>query len=281
MNFVNKIILPIQIFLLLSTCINAQTELFEQFHYAQSLYENENYFDAVTEFKRALFFDDQKEFQYSANFYIADSYKSGGMFSEAIRYFTQAELASRTIEEVYVCKIEIIKLNILRRTAERANRLIDELLSDERFIHKKEELYYWKGWSYIFSDEWKEASNEFSKINPDHQLASFAQTVNDSLYNVQFAKVLSYVIPGAGQFYTGEYLSGILSLGWNVLWGYLTINAFIEERVFDGLAVANLLWLRFYNGNVYNAEKFAIEKNRKITNRALEYLQFTYDGDKP
>ena len=281
MNFVNKIILSTQIFLLLSTCINAQTELFEQFHYAQSLYENENYFDAVTEFKRVLFFDDQKEFQYSANFYIADSYKSGGMISEAIRYFTLAELASRTIEEVYICKIEIIKLNILRRTAERANRLIDELLADERFIHKKEELYYWKGWSYIFSDEWKEASNEFSKINPDHQLASFAQNVYDSLYNVQFAKVLSYVIPGAGQLYTGEYLSGILSLGWNVLWGYLSINAFIEERVFDGLAVANLLWLRFYNGNVYNAEKFAIEKNKKITNRALEYLQFTYDGDKP
>lgn len=281
MNFVNRIILSIQIFLLLSTCINAQTELFEQFHYAQSLYENENYFDAVTEFKRVLFFDDQKEFQYSANFYIADSYKSGGMFSEAIRYFTLAELASQTIEHVYVCKIEIIKLNILRRTTERANRLIDELLSDERFINKIEELYYWKGWSYIFSDKWKEASNEFSKINPDHQLASFSQTVYDSLYNEQFAKVLSYIIPGAGQFYTGEYLSGILSLGWNVLWGYLTINAFIEERVFDGLAVANLLWLRFYNGNVYNAEKFAIEKNKKITNRALEYLQSIYDGDKP
>jgi TM2 domain-containing membrane protein YozV len=280
MNFVNRIILSFQIFLL-STCINAQRELFEQFHYAQSLYENENYFDAVTEFKRVLFFDDQKEFQYSANFYIADSYKSGGMFSEAIRYFTLAELASQTIDDVYICKVENIKLNILRRTTERANRLIDELLSDERFTNKTKELYYWKGWSYIFSDKWEEASNEFSKIKPDHELSSFSQAIYDSLYNVQFAKVLSYFIPGAGQFYTGEYLSGILSLGWNSLWGYLTINAFTEERIFDGFAVANLLWFRFYNGNVYNAEKFAIEKNKKITNRALEYLQFTYDGDKP
>ncbi|MBS4035067.1 MAG: hypothetical protein KGZ85_11425 [Ignavibacterium sp.] len=255
--------------------------MFEQFHYAQSLYENENYFDAVTEFKRVLFFDDQKEFQYSANFYIADSYKSGGMFSEAIRYFTLAELASQTIDDVYICKIENIKLNILRRTTERANRLIDELLSDERFSSKTKELYYWKGWSYIFSDKWEEASNEFSKIKPDHELSSFSQAIYDSLYDVQFAKVLSYILPGAGQFYTGEYLSGILSLGWNALWGYLTINAFTEERVFDGLVVANFLWLRFYNGNVYNAEKFAREKNRKITNRALDYLQSIYVGDKP
>lgn len=259
----------------------SQSELELQFQYAGSLYENENYFDAVTEFKRVLFFDDKKEFQFSANFYIADSYKSGGMFSEAIRYFTLAELASQTIDDVYICKIENIKLNILRRTTERANRLIDELLSDERFTNKTKELYYWKGWSYIFSDKWEEASNEFSKIKPDHELSSFSQAIYDSLYDVQFAKVLSYIIPGAGQFYTGEYLSGILSLGWNALWGYLTINAFTEERVFDGLVVANFLWLRFYNGNLYNAEKFAREKNRKITNRALDYLQSTYIGDKP
>lgn len=259
----------------------SQSELELQFQYAGLLYENENYFDAVTEFKRVLFFDDKKEFQFSANFYIADSYKSGGMFSEAIRYFTLAELASQTIDDVYICKIENIKLNILRRTTERANRLIDELLSDERFTNKTKELYYWKGWSYIFSDKWEEASNEFSKIKPDHELSSFSQAIYDSLYDVQFAKVLSYIIPGAGQFYTGEYLSGILSLGWNALWGYLTINAFTEERVFDGLVVANFLWLRFYNGNLYNAEKFAREKNRKITNRALDYLQSTYIGDKP
>jgi hypothetical protein len=88
-------------------------------------------------------------------------------------------------------------------------------------------------------------------------------------------------VPGSGQIYVGEYLSGLLSFGWNVLWGYLTINAFIEERIFDGFAVGNFLWLRFYSGNIHNAGKFADEKNLEITNRALGYLQFRYKGEKP
>jgi hypothetical protein len=88
-------------------------------------------------------------------------------------------------------------------------------------------------------------------------------------------------VPGAGQIYTGNYLSGILSLGWNILWGYTTITAFQANRIFDGIMVGDLLWLRFYNGNNQNAEKFAIEKNLEISNNALIYLQNVYTGEKP
>ena len=100
-------------------------------------------------------------------------------------------------------------------------------------------------------------------------------------YSVNFAKIFSMIIPGAGQFYTGEYLSGFLSLGWNVLWGYLTIKSFIDDRVFDGIMIGSFLWFRFYNGNIYNAKKFAKEKNLIISNKALFYLQNGYEGEKP
>jgi len=66
-----------------------------------------------------------------------------------------------------------------------------------------------------------------------------------------------------------------------VLWGYFTINAFMEDRVFDGFMVGSLLWWRFYSGNIQNAEKFAIEKNVEKTNSALHYLQNDYNGKKP
>ena len=59
------------------------------------------------------------------------------------------------------------------------------------------------------------------------------------------------------------------------------LGSFIEERVFDGFVTANFLWLRFYNGNVQNAEKFVSQKNLEITNLALDYLQFQYPGKKP
>ena len=108
-----------------------------------------------------------------------------------------------------------------------------------------------------------------------------ADNIDEELYSVSFAKTISYIIPGAGQIYTGEYISGLLSLGWNVLWGYLTIRSFIDERIFDGIVIANFLWLRFYRGNFQNAEKFAEEKNLIISNKGLEYLQYEYSGRKP
>ncbi len=118
-------------------------------------------------------------------------------------------------------------------------------------------------------------------VRLDTNLSTFCNDIDDKRYSTVLATVFSVIIPGSGQIYTGHYLSGLLSLGWNVLWGYVTVNAFIDNRIFDGFAVANLLWLRFYNGNLQNAKKFAEENNLKISNRALYYLQYQYKGLKP
>jgi len=260
--------------------IYSQTETEEQFNYAKKLYEEEKYFDAVTEFKRLLFFYDGEIYSYESNLLTGLSYKNGAKFSEAIQHFTLAELNSKNTNEIFITKMEIIKVNILRRTTVRALALLDSLKNDSRFTEKIDEVNYWRGWTYIFSDNWENASLSFSAIQSNHQLALLCDSIANDLYDPTLAKALS-IIPGAGQFYTGEYVSGLISIGWNVLWGYLTINAFMEERVFDGLMVGTLLWWRFYSGNIQNAEKFALEKNLEKTNSALRYLQNNYQGSKP
>ena len=258
----------------------AQNTLDDQFNYANKLYNEENYFDAVTEFKRLLFFDKTGKYSYVANKLIGLSYKHGAKFSDAIHYFSLAEIKAGTNEEVFESKIELVKVNILRRTTERALALLDDLKNDERFSDKTDEINYWTGWAYIFADDWEKASLSFASIDPDLDLRIFCDSVGTDLYNVSLAKTLS-IIPGAGQFYTGEYISGIISIGWNVLWGYLTINAFNEDRIFDGIMIGTLLWWRFYSGNLQNAGKFAVEKNLKITNDALRNLKSNYTGLKP
>jgi TM2 domain-containing membrane protein YozV len=258
----------------------AQDSFAEQFNYAKRLYNEEKYFDAVTEFKRLLFFNDNDAYNYEANLLTGLSYKNGAMFSEAIQHFTLAELYSRNTEEVFHSRLEIIKINILRRTIGRALLLLDSLQSDSRFADKGNDINYWRGWAYIFSDDWESAAQYFLLVKPDHQLALFCDSLYNDLYSPQLARALS-IIPGAGQFYTGEYVSGLISIGWNVLWGYLTINAFMEDRVFDGFVIGTLLWWRFYSGNIQNAEKFAIEKNLEKTNSALRFLQNDFNGRKP
>ncbi|MEN8193984.1 MAG: hypothetical protein ABFS12_14265, partial [Bacteroidota bacterium] len=131
------------------------------------------------------------------------------------------------------------------------------------------------------ADDWENASLSFEKIDKEHPLKTLCDEVEDEKYSVTFATLISYILPGSGQIYTGNYISGLLSLGWNVLWGYLTINAFITDRVLEGALIGGLLWARFYRGNIQNAEKFAVEKNRDISNKAYRYLKNNYKGIKP
>jgi tetratricopeptide (TPR) repeat protein len=278
MNFVSNILL---IIILGVRFILPQARLEDQLNKAKILFFQGEYFNTITELKRLIFFDKERKYSYTANELIGECYKNGVKFSEALNYFTRAEIAAVSPEEVYNCRINIIKINILRRTTGKALSLLDNLEKDVRFSERHKDIYYWRGWAYIFADEWDKASNQFERISPENELKKICDSTDNQKYSVIEAKLLSYFIPGAGQIYTGNYLSGILSLGWNILWGYTTITAFQAHRIFDGIMVADLLWLRFYNGNNQNAEKFAIEKNLEISNRTLIYLQNIYGGEKP
>ena len=279
MTFVNKNILLLII--MLTSSVLAQNTLQQQYEFANQLFNQEKYFDAITELKRLQFFDKENKFSFQSNLLIGKSYKAGAKFDEAIKYFVLAEINAASNEEYFKAKIFNVRTNILRRTTKQAERILNDLLNDQRFLSNKNEIKYWIGWNYIFSDDWEKAYEIFNENNLDTALASLCKSVDHEKYSVNFAKYSSYLIPGFGQFYTGEYLSGTLSLGWNILFGYLTINAFVEDRIFDAIIIGNFLWLRFYSGNIQNAEKFAVQKNLEISNKALEYLQYSYMGERP
>lgn len=143
---------------------NIDEELKAQFKKANELYNKEEYFDAITELKRLLFFDKKNEYSYSANELIGKTYKIGAKFSEAVQYFFLAGIHSSNNVQLYNSKIEIIKINILRRTISRALTLLDSLSSDICFNDKKSEITYWRGWAYIFDDKWEQAAREFKKL---------------------------------------------------------------------------------------------------------------------
>jgi hypothetical protein len=269
------------LFFVLLANVFAQSTLEQQFEFANQLFIQEKYFDAITELKRLQFFDIDNKFSFRSNLLIGKCYKAGAKFDEAIKYFTLSEMNSENDDDYFISKIFNARTNILRRSTKQSEKILNELLNDPRFISKEKEIKYWIGWNFIFSDEWEKAFEIFNENYLDTALANLCKSVEEEKFSVDFAKYGSYIIPGFGQFYTGEYLSGTLSLGWNILFGYLTINAFVEDRIFDGIVIGNFLWLRFYSGNIQNAEKFAIQKNLQISNSALYYLQYQYKGEKP
>ncbi len=261
--------------------LKAQDHLSIQLDFANNLFNSKQYYDAITEYKRLQFLDSTKTFNYEINYKIGECYKAGAKYDDAVKYFSLAVLNARTDDELFDSKTQIIRTNILRRTSDRALQLCDELEKDQRFSGKRDQMNYWRGWAFIFADKWDEAAKSFAKINSNHELRKLAEQTEKAKVSVTFAKVISYILPGAGAIYTGKFLSGLMSLGWNLLSGYWTVNSFVENRVFDGVVVAELVWLRFYRGAIQNAEEFALEKNLEVSNKSLRYLQNEYKGIKP
>ena len=261
--------------------VKAQERLSIQLDFANNLFNNKQFYNAITEYKRLQFFDSTKTFNYEINYKIGECYKAGAKYDDAIKFFSLAELNARTDDELFDSKTQIIRTNILRRTSDRALQLCNELEKDQRFSGKRDQINYWRGWAYIFADKWDDAAKSFTRINSNHELKKLAEQTEKAKVSVTFAKVISYILPGAGAIYTGKFLSGLMSLGWNLLSGYWTINSFVENRVFDGVVIAELVWLRFYRGAIQNAEEFVQEKNLEVSNKSLRYLQNEYKGIKP
>lgn len=258
----------------------AQDKLHDQYELALNLYGKKEYFDCITEMKRLLFFDNEKKYIYDANFKIGECYKGGARLDDAIKYFAISSIYTKNDEEIFKSKIEIVKCNILRKTSQTALQILQEMKSNKRFLDNIEEIYYWEGWAYIFNDDWQKASEAFSKIDVDHPLKKLADETADKKYPMLFPVVISYILPGSGQIYTGHILSGLLSLGWNSVLIYFSLNSFFDERIFDGFITTGLFF-RFYKGNIENTIKFVKEENLKISNESLRYLQFEYEGQKP
>lgn len=270
-------------FVLLSLlCVNIEAQDLDiQYNYANSLFNSEKYFDAITEYKRLLFFDRSEQYNYQSNFNIGLSYKFGAKYDDAMKYFYLSEMSAQSDSLKIKSRLQRIRINILRRTTENALIMLDELHNEFPNQVDSNTIAYWQGWAYIMADDWEKASLSFNKIDSEHPLKKIANEVEDSKYSVTFATLISYILPGSGQIYTGNYVSGFLSLGWNILLGYLTINAFITDRALEGILIGGLLWTRFYRGSFKNAEKFAIEKNIEISNEAYKYLKNNFKGIKP
>ncbi len=274
-----KEIIFVLILLTFPISTSAKGLLERQFQYADSLFLSGKYFEAITEFKRLMFFDSANIYKFAAELKIGLSYKGGGKFHQAEKYFAKACKSANNEAETFVAKSQLIRTLILEKKTDEALNEIKEALRNAD-DNQKRLLYYWRGWAFMFATKWEKAFKEFNSLK-ENELATVCKKTIEEKYSVNFAKVISYFIPGAGQIYTGNYLSGLMSLGWNVLWGYETVRAFLAERVLDGILVGNLLWFRFYRGNLQNAEKFAIKKNIEIYNKAYGYLENKFKGLKP
>ncbi len=259
----------------------AQDILAEQKRHTEELFIEGKYFDAVTEGKRLTFFDTASRYSYTANLLIARSYKAGGRFNDALKYFNLARKYARNDLAGYESRIEAVKCLIILRSSS-ALTILRSLENEPSAGHAQFGCpAYWRGWYYLFCGEPGNAAEEFAKNDEGKFLAAFCDSINNEKYSVNFGRSISYLIPGSGLFYAGEYYKGMMSLAWNALGIWLTADALNSNRALDGVLIANFAWFRFYFGGVRNADKEIRNRNNELTNSAIDYLTINYKGLKP
>lgn len=252
-----------------------------------------NYYDAITEYKRYIFFNsEKKDDSISYAYYkIGLAFRNQGAWEEALselRISIQTAKTERVRDER---KIELAVVQIASGNYSAAEFLLIKLEMFSQIPELKQKAAFFRGIALLYSFKWKQANEAFYMYSNNLKDASkgISKHVESLLSNAQnmkhkspkLAKMLSTVLPGSGQFYAGDWWNGINALLINAATGYLLVNDILKRQYQDAIFNSLFLFGRFYSGNRYHAEEAAKKYNRKVNQKIaasiLKTLQREYN----
>lgn len=259
-------------------------------------FNSENYYDAITEYKRYIFFNSEK----------ADNSTSYAYYKIGLCYFHQ--------------KKQDTAISELRKSVQTANtdKMRDErkidlavvliasgMYSSAEFVLIKVEMYspfpelkrkaaYLRGIASLYSFKWDQANEAFhvyfNELEDESQgMPKQLESLLNSAQNIKYkslklAKVLSTILPGSGQIYAGDWRNGINALLLNFVTGYFFVDDILQRQFQDAFFQYLFLFGRFYRGNRYHAKESAKKYNEKLnqnlTSQIFKELQRELDNEK-
>jgi tetratricopeptide (TPR) repeat protein len=251
--------------------------------FADHLFDQADYYRAITEYERLIFFYPDHPLARTAKYQIALSYSKGDKFDQAIQRF-------RTLSDEYPNE-ETGKeaLFMLGETYYRKKDYAQAIDVLERFqaIYpadaRRDSAMIRIGWSYLRQGDWRQASEEFQKVPADSavrphaeglaaDVKAFPEIPNKSPY---LAAGLSTVLPGAGQLYVGRPVDAAVSFMLNGLFIWATVEAFQNNNNVTG-AILLFFESGWYLGNIYNAASSAHKYNHRAEQDFLDRLSNQY-----
>ena len=237
------------------------------------LFAQGNYDAAITEYKRFLFFHPDDECIAEAYHNIGLAYRGQGLWTEAITAFRiaihhatddeskseyQLTLAVTLIatQDYDLAQLELIKVTLRSPSASLYRRAL-----------------FLRAVAYIYQFRWDEARKVLKNWGTDERLdLLFDEALNVPQKSVKVARILSTILPGAGQVYAGNWRGGINALLLNSTLGFLTLDAVLDRYYTDALLWGGLVFWRYYRGNTFRAGEAAAQFNQQRTQQAAEAI---------
>ncbi|MFC1682914.1 tol-pal system YbgF family protein, partial [Candidatus Zixiibacteriota bacterium] len=254
------------------------------FERAELLYAEGRYDQAITEYRRYLFRfpgDDRND---QARHRIGLAYLRSGRWTAGRAELTILSSEAAREELRYRSRLQGDLSFLSQGQVDQSEPTLRSLLSDPLVTSAKDraaEVQYWLGVCALRQSQWVEATGIFHWLNEQTGPTEYQDGTRSLLRAARegyqlprrspgLAAALSMFAPGSGQIYSGRPWNGLISLVLNAGVGYLTVDAFRDNRHLDGTLLISLLWSRFYFGGVQNAARFAREHNVRVAEEHLE-----------
>jgi hypothetical protein len=249
------------------------------FGFAQSLFEAGEYYRAIGEFQRFLFFQPEHPLASEAQLKIGLGFFCGERWAQAFEVFRRVAQAAPDPAIRPVASLWMAETRAQSADYPQALRLYQGVMTEYPGTPVAERAAYLIGWSLLRQRQWTQARAAFAEVDAKSFYHPSAQRLAAALNpppilpqrSPTLARALSTVLPGAGQIYTGHALDGLIGLGVH--------SAFIAGAT--GAAMAGLegavgidaffTW-GFYQTQMSNAAASAREFNVQAEERFIEQL---------
>jgi len=250
-----------------------------QFQFAEQYFEKGEYYRAIGEYERFIYFFPASPKVELARYKIGVSYLRGERYEQAIQTFQalieEYEHTEYAFQSYLGTSKAYVRLGGYDAALTNLNNLIT-IAPDQQIL---DEAYYHKGWVYLEMDLWQKARENFEEIsdhnkdryNIDRLMHEIETRTPLKEKNPTTAGVLA-IVPGAGHLYCGRPRDALISFLLNGAMIYAAFEAFDEDLEALGGIIA-FFELGFYSGNIYSAVSSAHKYNRGERNRFLDSLK--------
>ncbi len=250
-----------------------------QFQFAEQYFDKGEYYRAIGEYERFIYFFPEAEKVELASYRIGLAYLRGERYEEAIEAF--GRLIEKYPSSRYALKsyLGISEAYVQLKRYDEAIINLENLVTIAPDQDIKDEAYYQCGWVYLKKGLWENAQACFNKISPQnrekYRLEQFLKELDNKKQLKRkdpAAAGLLAIVPGAGHLYCERYRDALVSFLVNGALIFAAYEAFDHDQNALG-GIITLIEIGFYSGNIYSAVGSAHKYNRRERDRFLRYLK--------
>ncbi|HEX9868816.1 MAG TPA: tetratricopeptide repeat protein, partial [Candidatus Tectomicrobia bacterium] len=249
------------------------------FGFAQTLYAAGEYYRAIGELQRFLFFQPDHPLASEAHLTIGLAYFCGERWLQAFEVFRQVTRATPDASIRAEAALWMAETRARGGDQVEAARLYQELIRQYPGSAIAQRAAYLIGWGYLRQRRWTDAREAFAQVDEKSPYRASGERLAAALdsppelpqRSPTVARLLSTVLPGAGQLYTGHTVDGLIGLG---LHGALIAGT--TGAVMAGLegaaGISAFFTWGFYQTQMTNAAVLAQDFNLQAEERFLGQL---------